>query len=216
MRASALVPFLQDWGLRVTLVLGPRYSADSFPSRPMHPTYRVFLLYLLLTFYCFGAAMMAEVVEYQSWGDLGPYLSPAEFAQWHTVAGARALPILVLPMALTTVVAVCLLRYLPRSVPRWCLGIVLACHALAWGSTLRFQLPLELQLDHGAYSPTLLAELWRTDWLRKLAFGVEIPVVSYMGWRFFQVAPLTESAKPMGPTPAAYEGGAWGSWGSRR
>lgn len=153
---------------------------------PQRPTYRVFLLYLLLTFYCFGAAMMAEIVDYLSWRDLGAYLSPAEFARWHTVAGARAVPVLVLPMVATTLLALSLLRYLPPAVPRWCLWVVLACHAVAWASTLRYQLPLETQLDHGAYSAALLANLWRTDWLRKLAFLVEIPLVTYMALRFFQ------------------------------
>ena len=150
------------------------------------PTYRVFLLYLLLTFYCFGGAMMSEIVEYLGWRDLGAYLSPAEFAQWHTGAGPRILPVLVLPMVAATLAALSLLRFLPTAVPRWCLWVALACHALAWISTLRFQVPLEMQLDQGAYSPALLAELWRTDWLRKLAFLVEIPVVGYMAVRFFE------------------------------
>lgn len=156
-------------------------------STPMRTTttYRVFLLYLLLTF-CFGAAMMSEIVDYQSWMDLRIYLTPAEFAQWHTVAGQRAIPVLVLPMALTTLVALGLLWNLPPTVPRWCLWVVLACHALAWTLTLRFQLPLEMQLDQGAYSAELMAELWRTDWLRKLAFLLETPVVSYMAVRFFR------------------------------
>ncbi|WP_324679108.1 hypothetical protein [Hymenobacter sp. GOD-10R] len=159
------------------------------------PTYRVFLLYLLLTFYCFGAAMMSEIVEYLGWRDLGAYLSPAEFAQWHAGAGPRALPVLVLPMVAATLAALSLLRYLPARVPRWCLWVALACHALAWIATLRFQVPLEMQLDQGNYSPALLAELWRTDWLRKLAFLIEIPVVSYMAVRFFE-AEVVPSASP--------------------
>jgi hypothetical protein len=152
------------------------------------PPYRMFLLYLLLTFYCFGAAMMSEIVNYRSWMDLGAYLSPAEFAQWHTVAGPRAVPVLVLPMVAATLVALSLPWYLPPTVPRWCLWVVLACHALAWISTIWFQIPLEMQLDQGGYSAELMAELWRTDWLRKLAFLIEIPVVSYMAVRFFQPA----------------------------
>jgi hypothetical protein len=154
-------------------------------------------VYLLLSFYCFGAAMMNEFVEYQSWADLGTYLSAGEFASWHSLTSARAVPFLVLPMLAATLVALSLLRFLPPAVPRWCLWVVLACHALAWTSTLLYQLPLEMQLDRGAYSPTLMAELWRTDWLRKLAFLVEIPVVGYMAHRFFQQVTL------LAETPAA-------------
>lgn len=166
-------------------------------------TYRVFLFYLLLTFYCFGGAMMSEVVDYLSWRDLGAYLSPAAFGQWHAAAAVRAVPVLVLPMAAATLTALSLLYYLPRAVPRWCLWVVLACHALAWTSTLCFQLPLEMQLDQGKYSPVLMAELWRTDWLRKLAFVVEIPVVVYMAVRFFQsAAGSNQSVEAQGSTSA--------------
>jgi hypothetical protein len=169
--------------------------------------YRMFLVYLLLTFYCFGAAMMAEVVEYRSWTDLGSYVNPAEFASWHALVSARTVPFLVLPMVAATVVALCLLRFLPTAVPRWCLWVVLGCHALAWVSTLLFQLPLEMQLDKGAYSPALMAELWRTDWLRKLAFLIEIPTVTYMAHRFFQHVSLPAAVSVPeeydSPTPVA-------------
>lgn len=91
-------------------------------------------------------------------------------------------------MVAATLLALSLLRHRSPAVPRRGLGVALACHALAWTSTLRYQLPLEMQLDRGAYSPALLAELWRTDWLRKLAFLVEIPVLAYLAWRFFRAA----------------------------
>ncbi|OUJ69781.1 hypothetical protein BXP70_26075 [Hymenobacter crusticola] len=143
---------------------------------------------------------MAEVVEYQSWRDLGRYLSPAEFAQWHTVAGSRTVPVLVLPMVVTTLVAVGLLRYWPLHLPRWGLWGLLACHALAWTSTLLYQLPLEQQLDRGAYSAALLDELWRTDWLRKLAFLVEMPMVGYLALRFFGASSLKQAT-----TSACYD-----------
>ncbi|UOQ69133.1 hypothetical protein [Hymenobacter volaticus] len=192
MPAGAKVPFLQGPRAHADVGLGAsalRRGSYWLAAMAASASSRLFVLYVLLAGYCCGAALMAEIVDYQSWQDLGPYLSPAEFAQWHTVAGARALPVLVLPMIVTTLVAVSLLRCWPAQVPRWGLWVLLGCHALAWTSTLCYQLPLEQQLDQGAYSAALLAELWRTDWLRKLAFLVEMPVVGYLALRFFGAAP---------------------------
>jgi len=93
--------------------------------------YRVFLIYLILTFYCFGAAMMNEIVEYQSWADLGNYITAADFAKWHTATSRQTLPILVLPMIILTLTAISLIWFLPPVIPRWTLWIVLSCHAIA-------------------------------------------------------------------------------------
>ncbi|GAB3227742.1 hypothetical protein [Spirosoma arcticum] len=141
---------------------------------------RVFLLYLLLTFYCFGAAMMNEFVEYQSWADLGQYISASDFGKWHAATSQTMIPFLVLPMALLTLVAISLIWFLPSTIPRWMLWIVLGCHIIAWLSTILIQVPIELQFDQQGYSGPLMQRLLTTDWIRKGAFFVEIPVALWM------------------------------------
>jgi len=141
---------------------------------------RVFLLYLLLTFYCFGAAMMNEFVEYQSWADLGQYISASDFGKWHAATSQAMIPFLVLPMVLLTLVALSLIWFLPAWIPRWMLWLVLGCHVIAWLSTLLIQVPIELQLDQQGYSSPLMQRLLTMDWLRKGAFFVEIPVALWM------------------------------------
>lgn len=149
-------------------------------------THRVFLCFLLLTFYCFGAAVMNEWVQYQSWADLGQYISVADFARWHTATNKLIIPVLVLPMALLTMIAFSLIWLLPPLIPRWTLWVVLSCHVVAWCSTLFIQVPIEMQLEQQGYSSALMQQLLRTDWIRKVAFLVEIPVVIFMASYLFK------------------------------
>jgi len=157
--------------------------------------YRVFLIYLILTFYCFGAAMMNEIVEYQSWADLGNYITAADFAKWHAATSRQALPILVIPMIILTLTAISLIWFLPPVIPRWTLWVVLSCHAVAWCSTLFVQVPLEMQLSTTGYSRMLTEQLIQSDWIRKGAFFVEIPVVLFMTIQFFNKT-LTSHMQP--------------------
>ena len=145
----------------------------------------VFLTYLLLTFYCFGAAMINEFVEYSSWSGAGKFMSAADFAAWLTASGKIRVPFLVLPMVIDTILAFALIRYLPPTAPKWVLGIILTCHVVAWASTFVFQLPLELQLGSKGYSAAIMEKILSTDWIRKAAFFVEIPPAIYLAYKVF-------------------------------
>ncbi|AUD02084.1 hypothetical protein [Spirosoma pollinicola] len=155
-----------------------------------HSPYRVFLAYLLLTFYCFGAGMMNEFVEYLSYADLGRSIPPADFARWHKATSQYVLPFLVLPILLGNIALIALFFNRPASIPKWTLWVALACAITAWVSTILFQVPIETQFDQGYFSPALMERLWQTDWIRKGAFFVEIGVVIYMTVCFFGSATL--------------------------
>ena len=131
---------------------------------------------------------MNEFVEYLSYADLGRLISPTDFARWHQATSQRVLPFLVLPILLGNVSLICLFFNRPPSVPKWTLWAVLACALIAWISTILFQVPIEGQFDQGNYTPALMERLWQTDWIRKIAFFVEIGVVIYMAACFFRPA----------------------------
>lgn len=152
-----------------------------------HSPYRVFMAYLLLTFYCFGGGMMNEFVEYLSYADLGRYVSPADFARWHQATSQNVLPFLVLPILLGNIALIALFFNRPTSVPKWTLWVALSCALTAWASTILLQVPIEAQFDQGHYSPALMDHLWQTDWIRKGAFFIEIGVVLYMAACFFRL-----------------------------
>ena len=145
----------------------------------------IFLTYLLVTFYCFGAAMINEFVEYYSWADAGRFMSAPDFAAWLTASGKIRVPFLVLPLIIDTILAFMLIRYLPVTAPKWILWIILTCHIVAWSSTFIFQLPLELQLSSKGYSEPIMQQILSTDWIRKAAFFVEIPCVVYLARKVF-------------------------------
>ena len=65
--------------------------------------------------YCPGAAVN-EFVEYQSWADLGPYLSAADFAAWYLATAQHITPFLTVPAVLLSGVLV-LLCSGPRPCP---------------------------------------------------------------------------------------------------
>ncbi|WP_461117520.1 hypothetical protein [Spirosoma jeollabukense] len=90
-----------------------------------------------------------------------------------------------LPILLGNITLLALFFNRPPSVPKWTLWAVLVCALTAWVSTIVIQVPIEQQFDQGRYSPALMARLWQTDWIRKIAFFIEIGIVIYMAVCFF-------------------------------
>jgi hypothetical protein len=147
-----------------------------------------FLAYVGLTFYCLGAAVMNEFVEYQSWAALDPYLSAADFAAWHLATTQHTMPFLTVPAMLLSAVLLVLCWHLPPAVPRPALWLAVACHAVFWLSTVLVQWPLEGALSQGSFSPDLMARLLRSDWVRKVLLLLEAPLAVYMTHRVLQAA----------------------------
>ena len=144
-----------------------------------------FLAYLLLTYYCFGAAMMNEFAGYKSWANLGNYISAAGFARWHTAISKDIALVLVAPMLALIPLTLLLWRFRPAAIPSWTIATAFCCHATAWLATTLIQLPVELKFDHGQYSTALMQQLRRTDWIRKIAFMAESGMATYMAHLFF-------------------------------
>lgn len=159
----------------------------------------IFVAYLFLTFYCLGAAVMNEFVEYQSWADLGPYLSVADFAAWHIATTQHTMPFLTIPAMLLTGALVLLYWHLPPNVPRPVLWLASLCHVLVWATTIFVQWPLEEALSQGYYTPDLMERLLRTDWVRKLLLFVEAPLAIYMAYRALRPASAEATTRPAGP-----------------
>ena len=163
------------------------------------PSPWIFVAYLVLTFYCLGAAVMNEFVEYQSWADLGPYLSAADFAAWHVATAQYTVPFLTVPAVLLSGVLVMLYWHLPPAIPRAALWLAVACHAVFWASTLFVQWPLEGALNQGSFSPDLMERLLRSDWVRKALLLVEAPLAIYMAHRALRAVNGAEVAQPDRP-----------------
>lgn len=144
--------------------------------------------------------MLNEFAEYYGWADAGKYMNDGNFSAWLTYTGKIRIPILVLPMIVTTIFALLLIKHLPPQVPRWTLWLVLTCRAVAWVSTFVFQVPLEMQLSKNGFDVDVMQRLLITDWLRKAAFFIEITVVLYIISRVirsFVITAKTYSLEPL-------------------
>jgi hypothetical protein len=171
---------------------------------PAFPSHWIFLAYLVLTFYCLGAGVMNEFVEYQSWADLSPYLSATDLAAWHLVTVQHTMPFLTVPAVLLSMVLLLLCWQRPPAIPRLALWLAVACHVLFWAVSILGQWPLGGALPPELHSPDLLEGLLRGDWARKVLLLLEAPVAIYMAHRILRPAfnePLPPASKPTRSVP---------------
>ncbi|UYZ57622.1 hypothetical protein [Hymenobacter latericus] len=145
------------------------------------PSYRLLLAYLLLTLCYLGAALVGEWQEYRSWSQAGSYLSLTDFAAWSMASSQQTVLLLTVPSVVLSALVLALFWYLPASVPRGPLWVVLACHVVVWAAFFLARMPLP-----GAFSENELANLLlHSDWVRKLALLIEVPMALYMAYRAY-------------------------------
>jgi hypothetical protein len=132
-------------------------------------------LFFLLSFYCFGAAMMDSFVVYHSW----KFVGAAEFAQVHQQSSIRIVQVFVSATFLMTITTVILLWKRPANIPRQWIWIALACEIVSWVSSAVIQIPIQGQLSQGR-NEDALNRLIMTDWIRIAAWVFYIVVASRM------------------------------------
>ncbi|WP_128548366.1 hypothetical protein [Larkinella soli] len=102
-------------------------------------------LFVVLTFFSYGTAMMDYFLVYPSRAIVGA----GEFVAYHALLEDRILPISVVPFALMTVLNLLLLWYRPADVPKGLIRLSLLCLLLDWASSILVQIPMNLQLNEG-------------------------------------------------------------------
>jgi hypothetical protein len=162
----------------------------------MNPSYSparwLFAAYLLLTFYCLSAAVLTEWQQYRSLAAAGSFMNAADLAAWNMADSTRAWFPFTLPAILLTLVVLALMTNRPPAIPRGVLGAVLACHLLAWGVYLLGLVPM------GWWSQNeMVSLLIHSDWVRKLALLIEVPLALYMAYRLYGPALAARSAAPL-------------------
>jgi hypothetical protein len=151
---------------------------------------RLFLAYLVLTFYCFGTAVATEWLEYRTWADMDTHLSAADLAAWNMATTPSTIYFLTIPSVLLTAIVVALFWKLPAAVPRSPLWGVLACHLVVWAVYLLTQVPMNSMINDSGFVNLLV----HSDWVRKLALLIEVPLALYMGYRAYWPAAAARSA----------------------
>lgn len=141
----------------------------------------LFAAYVVLTFYCLGAAVITEWLEYRALSTTSASLSAADVAAWNMAGTQPYAYYLSVPSALLTVLVLALFWNLPASVPRGPLWGVLACQLVVWAAFLLTQTPMGVQLEQSS----LVTLLVHSDWVRKLALLIEAPLAAYMAFRAY-------------------------------
>lgn len=117
-----------------------------------------------LTFYCLGASFVESFVNYRTWGLIGA----DEFKAYHHALSPLIIRIMVIPIAIKSALVILLLWFRPIGVPRWPIIIAIVFELINWASSFAVQIPIQIQLSNGGYSPALIEKLIVTDWLRKI------------------------------------------------
>jgi hypothetical protein len=144
-------------------------SLDPRAEPYTEPSIRVGLLIATSSLLLFvtGVAMFEGRVVYRSWHDL---VSFAEFATYHARFGRALVPWLPLPLVVTTVLTVALLRFAPRAVPRSAVSVALIGQLVVVGVTGALAIPLQRALSAPGHTPAeveslvtrlIVVNLWR-------------------------------------------------------
>lgn len=142
-------------------------------------------LFFAFSFFSLGAGVFEGQVNYPAW----LRISDQSFIPYHQAIAAR-IGFLVVPLVLTTVFNILLLRWRPASIPLGAVWGTLALQVVMWISTVSIQIPIQLQLGARGYSRELLERLIWTDLLyRKIPGYARLAITGWMLYRAVKAAP---------------------------
>jgi hypothetical protein len=119
-------------------------------------------------FYCLGISWLLQIVVYPTYR----LVPKADFVPFHVAQGQRMVPVMIIPMFATSVLAVVTAvvnRDGPASNLLW--GVA-ACGVVVMGTTLISELPKHLALDKNGKDDRLVEGLIRDNLPRTLAWTV--------------------------------------------
>ena len=140
----------------------------------------VFLIFILLTIYCYGAGMMDYFAVYEPW----KLIDDEGFAAFHQYQGKRVINIFVIPSAVMTLFNILSLLLPPAYVKRKWLAWSLIAYSFDWIFSFTMQIPIQLELEKRK-DMHLLAELLDTNWYRFAADTVQFLIVCALLLKLF-------------------------------
>ena len=125
----------------------------------------LFLISFVLVFYGIGASFVESFVNYPTWRLVGAN----EFRAYHQALGPLIIGYMVIPMLITTILTMLLLRFRPVPLPQWAIWLAVVLQLIVWVSTAAIQLPIQMRLSRDGLSLPLIERLIVTNWwLRKV------------------------------------------------
>lgn len=132
----------------------------------------ILFLFILTTFYCYGARVMDYFAIYEPW----ILVDAKDFAVFHTFQGNRIICLFVIPAAVMTLLNIAAIILPVPYISRKWFGLSLLVYAFDWIFSFTTQIPIQLKLNQ-AKDMELLHELLRTNWWRFTADTLQFLIV---------------------------------------
>lgn len=149
----------------------------------------VLFLYIVLSIYGFGAAMLDYFGIYEAWKLVGA----DEFPAFHVFQGSRIIAIFVIPLAVATILGLAACLFPVKNVNKKWLWLSLLSMIVVWVLSFSIQIPMQLALDTKK-DMQLLDELLYTNWFRFAADAFQVIFVLIVLWQLLKKEPQPVAA----------------------
>jgi hypothetical protein len=141
----------------------------------------ILFLFIVMTFYCYGAGMMDYFGIYEPW----KLIDDETFAAFHQYQGRRVMYIFVIPSAVMTLLNILAVFFPAHYADRRWLYTSLAAYTLDWVFSFTTQIPIQLELEKGK-NILLINDLLRSNWWRFAADTIQFASVCVLLWQLLK------------------------------
>jgi hypothetical protein len=141
------------------------------------------ILFVVLTFYCYGAGMMDYFAIYEPW----KLIPTDEFAVFHQYQGKRIINIFVIPSAIMTLFNILVVIFPVHFVAKKWARLSLLAYTFDWIFSFTMQIPIQLVLEKRK-DMVLIEELLYTNWFRFAADSLQFMFVCMLLWQVMKSA----------------------------
>ncbi len=118
----------------------------------------IFSVYILISFYVFGAGIVNSLVSYRTWRWVGE----AEFPKFHQIDSSLIIPIFVIFFFISFIPQILLFWFRPSIISKWLVWLAFLFNLVTLISTITVQIPIQVELDK-KFSLELIEQLIHTD-----------------------------------------------------
>jgi hypothetical protein len=137
----------------------------------------ILFLFIVLTFYCYGAGMMDYFAIYEPW----KLIDADDFAAFHQYQGKRIINIFVIPSAVMTLFNLLAAIFPVGNINVKWIWLSLLAYSFDWIFSFTMQIPIQLVLETKK-DLYLIEELLRTNWYRFAADTLQFLFVCILLW----------------------------------
>jgi len=135
----------------------------------------VFSVYILLTFYVFGAGIVNSLVAYRTWRAVGEN----EFPAFHQIDSSLIIPLFVIFFFLSFIPQILLFWFRPMVISKWLVLGALIFNLITLVSTIIIQIPIQVELDQ-KFSLELIDRLISTDFMYRRIPMLLMAIVNFI------------------------------------